>query len=187
MPCNWKSLCLAREALESKDDGRLRYAFGNVDDAITHAIQSAGVPTRGIPEFTSAFKRIEQLMTDKACLTFGLSQIAIGGKIFRGVEVDIEALESYMIASLVLPDIQLWVEPEAATPTSAAETAFVSWVKVQPPEPIPTKKAVLTAINSGRHELSEKCGHGKLSRRALDRSWIHAPVKWRSGGRRPDS
>ena len=46
-------------------------------------------------------------ITDSALIEISLSQIAFGRKEFEEVEVDIDALESYLIDNLVLPGIKL--------------------------------------------------------------------------------
>jgi citrate synthase len=70
MPPEWINLYLAPAKLNLMDDGRLRGAFGNVEAAIASAVQSGGVPTRGMASAAFAFERIDGRMTHARSSTY---------------------------------------------------------------------------------------------------------------------
>jgi hypothetical protein len=181
----WTSLRDATTFIESKDDGRLRYVFGDTEATIAKALQSREVPMRGKPPGDWALERIDVLITRDTKVECAGGNITIGWNKYEDIDIDIEVLEKYMLANLVPPGIQIWSEPQRSRPTGNAETEIRKFLRRQPNEPIMTKKQLRAEIDSGCHELSKVCGNNSLSARALARAWTEeAPENWRNPGRR---
>ena len=163
MPHSWKSLRDARTTLEFKDGGRLRFAFyPDIGSAIACAIRSNDVPTRGRLS-DSGFSRIERQLTDKAQVDCILNWIKIDGKRFEYVEVDIEALEKYMLENLVTPGIQLWDPTGPLVVKDTVERRLSEYLKAQQDGPAQRKEELFKAIMGGSHEASARPGEPKLS------------------------
>jgi hypothetical protein len=150
----WIDLYLAPAMLNLMDDGRLRGAFGNVEAAIASAVQSGGVPTRGMASAAFAFERIDGRMTHDTVVEVSVSYVAINRKTFERVQVDIGALKGYLEANSVLP----WFEiAHAAEPDDAAEVdARPSRKKAQRQREV-ARKAIAQSFQDGvPAELSNK-------------------------------
>jgi hypothetical protein len=165
-------------------------AFGDTEAAIANAIRSNCVPVRGRKWSEMALERLDGQFTPNGSVVTILSQVVVRHNDYHSVEVDLQIIERYMLDNLVLPGIRL-AEAYDSLPSKfddslVAETAAREYLDNLPPDaPVKTKAEFSEEINYGNHELYERCGNGKLTKRALNRVWQSAPASWRRPGARP--
>jgi hypothetical protein len=160
--------------------------FGDTGEAIANAVRSNSIPLRGRAWDQQVFARIDGRIAPLAGVDCFLSHVVVGRTDYHNVQVEFEALEKYLRENLVLPGIEL-ADPLSVSASNANSESIASeWLRSLPSyTPIMTKREFREAINSKDHPLYESCGEGRLSGRALEKVWSHAPEQWRRAGRRP--